>query len=127
MTDCFAGDVKQLYLGADRKSNPPHVYALVTEAYKQLFEATTESPVPKDQAIIITGESGAGKTFTTGKVLDFVDAVNASVPGGVTLTNLAMDYLSRFQVHLKVVHLSLSGLWIPCPLWMHLGMHACLG
>lgn len=91
MTDCFASDVKQLYLGAERKSNPPHVYALVTEAYKQLFEATTESPIPKDQAIIITGESGAGKTFTTGKVLDFVDAVNQNVTGGTELLRGVFD------------------------------------
>lgn len=74
--DCFAADVKDCYLGATRSDNPPHVYALVSESFTQLFEATTESPVPKQQAIVITGESGAGKTYTTGKVLDFIDSIN---------------------------------------------------
>eukprot|EP00656_Telonema_subtile_P056929 TRINITY_DN9247_c0_g2_i6.p1 TRINITY_DN9247_c0_g2~~TRINITY_DN9247_c0_g2_i6.p1 ORF type:complete len:1008 (+),score=215.87 TRINITY_DN9247_c0_g2_i6:201-3224(+) len=74
--DCFAADVKERYLGAVRTDNEPHVYALVSEGYRQLFEATTESPVPKQQAIVITGESGAGKTYTTGKVLDFIDSIN---------------------------------------------------
>jgi len=35
----------------------------------------------KDQAMIITGESGAGKTFTTGKVLSFIDAINRFASG----------------------------------------------
>eukprot|EP00658_Telonema_sp_P-2_P011550 TRINITY_DN14415_c0_g1_i6.p1 TRINITY_DN14415_c0_g1~~TRINITY_DN14415_c0_g1_i6.p1 ORF type:complete len:926 (+),score=160.55 TRINITY_DN14415_c0_g1_i6:64-2841(+) len=76
VVDCFAADVKAEYLGAVRADNPPHVYALVTEAYLQLFEKTTECPRPMQQAVIITGESGAGKTYTTGKVLDFVDTIN---------------------------------------------------
>jgi myosin heavy subunit len=52
----------------------PHVYATGAAAYRQL-QATL-----KNQAVLISGESGAGKTETTKKVLSFLAAV-ASAPG----------------------------------------------
>ena len=96
--DPFAEDVKALYVGAKREANPPHVYSIVSECYNGLFNATIDGP-PKEQAIIITGESGAGKTFTTGKVLDYLDTINRfrlqelkkeSTGGGLSLTNRIM-------------------------------------
>ena len=38
------------------RDHPPHIYAIAAQTYKELFE--TE----KKQAIVISGESGAGKT-----------------------------------------------------------------
>eukprot|EP00656_Telonema_subtile_P042724 TRINITY_DN4855_c0_g1_i12.p1 TRINITY_DN4855_c0_g1~~TRINITY_DN4855_c0_g1_i12.p1 ORF type:complete len:707 (-),score=167.75 TRINITY_DN4855_c0_g1_i12:1651-3771(-) len=76
--ECFAEDVKQRYVGQPRTANPPHVYSVVAETYNQLFNPTIDSPVPMEQAIVITGESGAGKTFTTQKVLDFLDTINSN-------------------------------------------------
>jgi myosin heavy subunit len=42
--------------GGHYKDLPPHIYAIAAEAFKCLFENQ------KNQAIVISGESGAGKT-----------------------------------------------------------------
>ena len=78
--DIFDEEHCQRYLGAQRSENPPHIFAVVQDCYRGLFEASMEGPA-QDQALVITGESGAGKTFTTGKVLAFVDAINRFVEG----------------------------------------------
>lgn len=78
--DPFCEEVKREYIGKVRGENPPHVYAIVQESIESLFRKTQHDPdSPKEQAIVITGESGAGKTFTTYKVLDFVDSLNGVV------------------------------------------------
>ena len=66
------------------KDFPPHIYAISGLAYKQLIENK------KNQAIVISGESGAGKTeetkyamkflTTLGKNKDFYK-INLLVPG----------------------------------------------
>ena len=52
----------------DRSKNPPHIWNLTSHCYHNI-EAKVAPPVKANQAIIITGESGAGKTFNTEKVL----------------------------------------------------------
>ncbi len=47
----------------------PHVFVTAATAYKQLVENS------KNQAVLISGESGAGKTETTKKVLAFLASV----------------------------------------------------
>uniref|UniRef100_A0A8C5CHJ4 non-specific serine/threonine protein kinase n=1 Tax=Gadus morhua TaxID=8049 RepID=A0A8C5CHJ4_GADMO len=44
------------YLGAERKANPPHIFAVADIAYQSGVSDST------DQCIVISGESGAGKT-----------------------------------------------------------------
>eukprot|EP00656_Telonema_subtile_P043448 TRINITY_DN4980_c0_g1_i1.p1 TRINITY_DN4980_c0_g1~~TRINITY_DN4980_c0_g1_i1.p1 ORF type:complete len:701 (-),score=184.47 TRINITY_DN4980_c0_g1_i1:156-2258(-) len=73
--DCFSQESKALYVGKPREANPPHIYAIVEEGFNAMLNTTVHGP-PKKQAIVITGESGAGKTFTTYKVLDYIDTIN---------------------------------------------------
>ncbi|KNC53121.1 uncharacterized protein AMSG_09426 [Thecamonas trahens ATCC 50062] len=61
-------ETKATYAGLPFRdaSAPPHIYAVAEAAHKALAE--TAAP----QVIVISGESGAGKTYATNDVLDFL-------------------------------------------------------
>ncbi|KAK9503588.1 hypothetical protein O3M35_010117 [Rhynocoris fuscipes] len=53
--------------------NPPHVFAITEAAYRLLVEEHC------DQCILISGESGSGKTEASKKVLEYIAAVSDKV------------------------------------------------
>ncbi|XP_066543987.1 myosin-IIIb isoform X2 [Amia ocellicauda] len=52
----YSPQFSKLYHGVKRSSNPPHIFATADAAYQGMVTFS------KDQCIIISGESGAGKT-----------------------------------------------------------------
>ncbi|XP_063161984.1 myosin-IIIb [Candoia aspera] len=52
----YSPQFSKLYHGVKRSSNPPHIFATADAAYQGMITFN------KDQCIIISGESGAGKT-----------------------------------------------------------------
>ncbi|GLH11924.1 Unconventional myosin IC [Gryllus bimaculatus] len=62
----------ELYQGAAPYENPPHVYALADDMYRNML-IDTES-----QCVIISGESGAGKTVAAKYIMAYI----ARVSGG---------------------------------------------
>ena len=54
------------YQDADNQENGPHIYGIVGKAYKSMKDGQ------KNQSILITGESGAGKTESTKHVIQFL-------------------------------------------------------
>lgn len=63
----------QLFKGCRQEDMPPHIYAAAQLAYRKLL--TTR----KDQSIIFTGRSGAGKTTNLRHVLQYLVQVSGSV------------------------------------------------
>merc|ERR1719483_1146156 len=62
----------KLYLGKRRNEVPPHLWAITETAYRNMLMNS------KDQAMLITGESGAGKTENTKKVISYLAMVASS-------------------------------------------------
>merc|ERR1719225_1466172 len=67
----YTGTVVKMYLGKRRNEVPPHLWAITETAYRNMLTNA------KDQAMLITGESGAGKTENTKKVISYLAAVAA--------------------------------------------------
>jgi len=51
------------------KDAPPHIYAIAADLFKQLFD------FKKNQALVISGESGAGKTENTKFAMKFLTSL----------------------------------------------------
>merc|ERR1712088_300052 len=64
--------VCKIYLGKRRNEVPPHLWAITETAYRNML--TNQ----KDQSMLITGESGAGKTENTKKVISYLAMVASS-------------------------------------------------
>merc|ERR1711981_63440 len=62
----------KLYLGKRRNEVPPHLWAITETAYRNMLTNL------KNQSMFITGESGAGKTENTKKVIAYLAQVAAS-------------------------------------------------
>merc|ERR1719326_1609900 len=63
--------VCKIYLGKRRNEVPPHLWAIAEGAYRDMLTNK------KDNAMLITGESGAGKTENTKKVITYLAMVAA--------------------------------------------------
>ena len=61
--------VCKIYLGKRRNECPPHLWAIAEAAYRNMIQNK------KDNAMLITGESGAGKTENTKKVITYLAMV----------------------------------------------------
>ena len=64
--------VMEMYAGKRRNESPPHIFAVAEESYQGLIDRQ------KNQSILITGESGAGKTENTKKVIAYFASIGGS-------------------------------------------------
>uniref|UniRef100_A0A8D8UZK6 Myosin heavy chain, non-muscle n=1 Tax=Cacopsylla melanoneura TaxID=428564 RepID=A0A8D8UZK6_9HEMI len=72
----YTEKIMERYKGLKRSEVPPHVFAITDYAYRSMLQDR------EDQSILCTGESGAGKTENTKKVIQYLAYVAASKPKG---------------------------------------------
>lgn len=65
----YSNEYINMYKGRSREDTKPHIFAITDEAYRNLVEEG------RNQSILVTGESGAGKTENTKKVIQYLAAV----------------------------------------------------
>ncbi|KAI1292215.1 Unconventional myosin-XV [Halotydeus destructor] len=76
--DIYGLDVVKKYEGQILGTLPPHLFAVGSSAYSRMTKDN------EDQVIIISGESGSGKTETTKLIMQYLAAVNKSASNIVT-------------------------------------------
>jgi myosin protein heavy chain len=62
----YTTEMIEYYVGKRREDIAPHVFAMADTAYRTMLESK------KNQSMLITGESGAGKTENTKKVIQYL-------------------------------------------------------
>uniref|UniRef100_A0A8D1LID7 Myosin-11 n=1 Tax=Sus scrofa TaxID=9823 RepID=A0A8D1LID7_PIG len=71
----YSEKIIDMYKGKKRHEMPPHIYAIADTAYRSMLQDR------EDQSILCTGESGAGKTENTKKVIQYLAMVASSHKG----------------------------------------------
>ncbi|XP_072416259.1 myosin-11 isoform X1 [Chiloscyllium punctatum] len=72
MLPIYTEKIVEMYKGKKRHEMPPHIYAIADTAYRSMLQDR------EDQSILCTGESGAGKTENTKKVIQYLAVVASS-------------------------------------------------
>ncbi|PAV77243.1 hypothetical protein WR25_17904 [Diploscapter pachys] len=71
------------FKGKKRHEMPPHIFAIADTAYRSMLQER------EDQSILCTGESGAGKTENTKKVIQYLAHVAGASRSKASSTNLS--------------------------------------
>ncbi|XP_022648625.1 myosin heavy chain, non-muscle-like isoform X1 [Varroa destructor] len=70
----YTDQLMEGYKGRKKQEVPPHIYAVADSSYRHMLQDK------EDQSILCTGESGAGKTENTKKVIQYLAFVAAPKP-----------------------------------------------
>uniref|UniRef100_A0A672P6Q2 Myosin-10-like n=1 Tax=Sinocyclocheilus grahami TaxID=75366 RepID=A0A672P6Q2_SINGR len=85
----YTESIIEMYRGKKRHEMPPHIYAISEAAYRSMLQDR------EDQSILCTGESGAGKTENTKKVIQYLAHVASSHKSVQTTAVLIHGELER--------------------------------
>ncbi|GKY99374.1 hypothetical protein MPSEU_000892100 [Mayamaea pseudoterrestris] len=87
-----------LALDAPLERPPPHVFAIADDAYRSMMDSmavgtassTRGHAIAKNQSILVSGESGAGKTVTTKIVLNYLAMLSKQKSDALSSTRDAL-------------------------------------
>ncbi|CAJ0581093.1 unnamed protein product, partial [Mesorhabditis spiculigera] len=72
MLPIYTDSVAKMYVNRRRAEMPPHLFAVADEAFRNMISEH------ENQSMLITGESGAGKTENTKKVISYFAMIGAA-------------------------------------------------
>ncbi|KAL3084116.1 hypothetical protein niasHT_033220 [Heterodera trifolii] len=64
----YSAQMRSLYANANGATLPPHIFAIAQSAFEGVSDGTSRL----NQSILITGESGAGKTENTKRIIEYL-------------------------------------------------------
>ncbi|KAM7532769.1 hypothetical protein Aperf_G00000129579 [Anoplocephala perfoliata] len=86
----YREEIIEWYKGRKRHERPPHIFAIADIAYRNMLQDR------EDQSILCTGESGAGKTENTKKVIQYLASVATSTKNQKTTPG---NIISKFHLN----------------------------
>merc|ERR1719151_291008 len=81
----YTATAVKIYFGKRRNEVPPHIFAIADGAYQSMVNHG------KNQSILVTGESGAGKTENTKKVIGYFAEIAASSDKARDQTQVSLE------------------------------------
>jgi len=82
----YTDEIIDIYRGQPRDKMAPHIYAMADNAYRAMLNER------KNQSMLITGESGAGKTENTKRVIQYLTNIAGSSTGDKLLENQLIEF-----------------------------------
>ncbi|KAJ3239300.1 Myosin type-2 heavy chain 1 [Chytriomyces hyalinus] len=68
--DIYSEEIMKEYAGVSREAMQPHIYGIAEECYRAMLTG-------KNQSVIVSGESGAGKTQSTKYIMQYLAVVDS--------------------------------------------------
>uniref|UniRef100_A0A915K0E6 Myosin heavy chain n=1 Tax=Romanomermis culicivorax TaxID=13658 RepID=A0A915K0E6_ROMCU len=92
----YSERIVELYKGKKRNDLPPHVFAVTDSAYRSMLQER------ENQSILCTGESGAGKTENTKKVIQYLAHVASA--NRTTNKNVSQIHTPTTPTRVNIAH-----------------------